>query len=89
VISTSKGTVMRQRIDDISIQSRSATGVLLQSIAKDDAIVTVDIVPPSTDIAQSSSSSVSSTDDDDGNDLTPASVVSQNNLVSSGNLVLL
>jgi DNA gyrase subunit A len=89
VISTSKGTVMRQRIDDISIQSRSATGVLLQSIAKDDAIVTVDIVPPSTDSAQSSSSSVSSTDDDDGNDLTPASVVYQNNLVSSGNLVLL
>ena len=87
---------MRQRIDDISIQSRSATGVLLQSIAKDDAIVTVDIVPPSTDSAQSSSSSVSSTDDDgsgggddDGNDLTPASVVSQTNLVSSGNLVLL
>jgi len=90
VISTSKGTVMRQRIDDISIQSRSATGVLLQSIAKDDAIVTVDIVPPSTDSAQSSSSSVSSTDDDDdGNDLTPATVVYQNNLVSSGNLVLL
>lgn len=46
VISTSKGTVMRQKIDDISIQSRIATGVLLQNIAKDDSIITVDVVPP-------------------------------------------
>ena len=47
VISTSKGLVIRQRIADISKQSRTATGVLLQSIPLDDHIISVDVVPPS------------------------------------------
>ena len=45
VLSTKKGTIIRQRVDDLSIQSRTATGVLIQKIAKDDVIVMVDIVP--------------------------------------------
>jgi DNA gyrase subunit A len=48
VLTTSKGTISRQRVDDLSIQSRTATGVLIQKIAKDDKIVNVDIVPPAT-----------------------------------------
>eukprot|EP01035_Chromulina_nebulosa_P026731 gene26731-35038_t len=47
VLSTSKGTIIRQKVKDITIQSRSATGVLIQSIQKDDSIIMVDIVPPS------------------------------------------
>lgn len=46
VISTSKGTVIRQRIGAIAVQSRHATGVLLQDIAEDDHILSVDVVPP-------------------------------------------
>lgn len=46
VISTSKGTVVRQRVADLSIQSRTASGFLIQKLAKDDTIVMVDIVPP-------------------------------------------
>ncbi|KAJ1404035.1 hypothetical protein B484DRAFT_404925, partial [Ochromonadaceae sp. CCMP2298] len=46
VLSTSRGSVMRQRTDDISLQGRTATGVLIQSLAADDSIVTVDLVPP-------------------------------------------
>lgn len=46
VISTSKGTVIRQHIRAISVQKKTATGVLLQSIADDDYIISVDIVPP-------------------------------------------
>lgn len=44
VLSTSKGTVIRQSVDDLSVQSRLATGVLIQKIAKDDKITMVDIV---------------------------------------------
>ena len=44
VLSTSKGTVIRQCVDDLSVQSRLATGVLIQKIAKDDKITMVDIV---------------------------------------------
>ena len=47
VLSTSKGTVIRQSVDDLSVQSRLATGVLIQKIAKDDKITMVDVVPPS------------------------------------------
>eukprot|EP01041_Mallomonas_annulata_P001538 gene1538-2966_t len=46
VLSTSRGTVLRQRVGDVSVQSRSATGVLLQRLDKDDTIMMVDIVPP-------------------------------------------
>jgi DNA gyrase subunit A len=46
VLSTSRGTVIRQRVDDLSIQSRTATGVLIQRLAKDDVITSVDVLPP-------------------------------------------
>ena len=47
VLSTSRGTVIRQNVSDISIQSRTATGVRLQKLDEDDAIIMVDIVPMS------------------------------------------
>jgi DNA gyrase subunit A len=52
VISTSKGTIVRQVVADISVQTRSATGVLIQKIGNDDAIVMADILQKeiSTDI---------------------------------------
>jgi DNA gyrase subunit A len=46
VLTTSRGTVCRQRVDELSIQSRTATGVMIQKIGKDDKIATIDIVPP-------------------------------------------
>lgn len=46
VLSTSRGTILRQRVDDVSVQARSATGVLVQKLAKDDSIVDISIVPP-------------------------------------------
>ena len=46
VLSTSKGTILRQRIDEVSVQARSATGVLVQKLTKDDSIVDISIVPP-------------------------------------------
>ena len=45
VISTRKGTVIRQSVDDLSVQSRTATGVRIQKLRDDDKIITVDIVP--------------------------------------------
>ena len=37
---------MRQKVDDIRSLSRKASGVLLQTVEADDAIVMVDVVPP-------------------------------------------
>lgn len=45
VLSTVRGTILRQSVDDVSVQSRAATGVRLQRIEGDDAIVSVDVVP--------------------------------------------
>ncbi len=45
VISTEKGTVIRQRLDDLSVQSRRGTGVLIQKIEENDRIILVDIIP--------------------------------------------
>ena len=41
-----KGTVIRQKVDDIRALSRKASGVVLQDVDADDAIVIVDVVPP-------------------------------------------
>jgi DNA gyrase subunit A len=60
VISTMKGTVVRQRVADMSIQSRTATGVLIQKLDKDDKVIMVDIVPGSSTIAASAVDSTSS-----------------------------
>ncbi|MFN3360722.1 MAG: DNA gyrase subunit A [Pseudanabaenaceae cyanobacterium] len=46
MIITSRGVVMRQAIDDISCQSRTAKGVRLQRLDPDDVIVATTLVPP-------------------------------------------
>ncbi|GAB1540416.1 hypothetical protein NUACC21_30850 [Scytonema sp. NUACC21] len=43
---TSRGIIIRQAVDAISIQSRSATGVRVQRLDEDDVITGVAIVPP-------------------------------------------
>lgn len=43
---TSRGIIIRQAVNAISVQSRSATGVRLQRLDEDDAITGVAIVPP-------------------------------------------
>jgi DNA gyrase subunit A len=43
---TNRGIIIRQRVNDISIQSRPATGVRLQRLDEDDAIAAVAVVPP-------------------------------------------
>ncbi|HIK44842.1 MAG TPA: DNA gyrase subunit A [Leptolyngbyaceae cyanobacterium M65_K2018_010] len=43
---TNRGIIIRQRVNDISIQSRPATGVRLQRLDGDDAIAAVAVVPP-------------------------------------------
>lgn len=54
VLSTSRGTVIRQRADDLSVQSRVATGVLIQKLLKNDRIIHVDVVPPEKEEAEGS-----------------------------------
>lgn len=44
---TSRGIIIRQAVKAISPQSRSATGVRVQRLDKDDAIAAVALVPPS------------------------------------------
>ncbi|MCX7593368.1 MAG: DNA topoisomerase (ATP-hydrolyzing) subunit A [Fischerella sp.] len=43
---TSRGIIIRQAVNAISVQSRSATGVRVQRLDEDDAITGVAIVPP-------------------------------------------
>ncbi len=45
---TNRGIIIRQAVNAISIQSRSATGVRVQRLDDDDAITGVAIVPPDT-----------------------------------------
>ena len=45
VIITKKGLLIRQKVADISSQSRLGTGVVIQKIPSDDFICAVDIVP--------------------------------------------
>jgi DNA gyrase subunit A len=47
MIVTNRGIIIRQRVNDISVQSRQATGVRLQRIDGEDAIAAVALVPPS------------------------------------------
>ncbi|MBS1996575.1 MAG: DNA gyrase subunit A [Cyanobacteria bacterium SZAS LIN-2] len=49
MIATANGVVVRQKIDDISLQGRMATGVRLQQLGEDDWVVSVTpIVEPTT-----------------------------------------
>jgi DNA gyrase subunit A len=45
---TSRGIIIRQAVNAISVQSRSATGVRVQRLDEDDVITGVAIVPPDT-----------------------------------------
>ena len=47
MIVTNRGIIIRQSVNDISPQSRSATGVRVQRLDSDDAIAAVALVPPS------------------------------------------
>ncbi|WP_088891892.1 DNA gyrase subunit A [Leptolyngbya ohadii] len=47
VIVSSRGIIIRQAVKAISCQSRAATGVRVQRLDEDDAIVAVALVPPS------------------------------------------
>ncbi len=60
---TNRGIIIRQRVNDISIQSRPATGVRLQKLDDDDAIAAVALVPPALQ------------EDDEDDDATEADVV--------------
>jgi DNA gyrase subunit A len=46
MIVTNRGIIIRQVVDAISLQSRSATGVRVQRLDEDDAIAAVALVPP-------------------------------------------
>ena len=46
MIVTSRGIIIRQAVDAISPQSRTATGVRVQKLDSDDAIAAVALVPP-------------------------------------------
>ena len=49
MMATNRGIIIRQAVNAISIQSRSATGVRVQRLDEDDAITGVAIVPPDSD----------------------------------------
>ena len=49
MIVTNRGIIIRQAVDAISLQSRSATGVRVQKLDKDDAIAAVALVPLTSD----------------------------------------
>uniref|UniRef100_A0ACD5GNV6 DNA gyrase C-terminal beta-propeller domain-containing protein n=1 Tax=Desertifilum tharense IPPAS B-1220 TaxID=1781255 RepID=A0ACD5GNV6_9CYAN len=44
---TTRGIIIRQAVKAISIQSRGATGVVVQRLDEEDAIAYVALVPPS------------------------------------------
>jgi DNA gyrase subunit A len=46
MMATNRGIIIRQSINAISIQSRTATGVRVQKLDEDDAITGVAVVPP-------------------------------------------
>jgi DNA gyrase subunit A len=46
MIVTTRGIIMRQAVNAISLQSRNASGVRVQRLDDDDAIAAVALVPP-------------------------------------------
>lgn len=53
MIVTNRGIIIRQAVDAISLQSRTATGVRVQRLDKDDAIAAVALVPLSAEESES------------------------------------
>jgi DNA gyrase subunit A len=60
MIITSRGIIMRVCADNISPQSRNASGVRVQKLDEDDAIAAVALVPPSQEEEENSSDSLDS-----------------------------
>jgi DNA gyrase subunit A len=54
MIVTTRGIIIRQTVDAISTQSRSATGVRVQKLDGDDAIAAVALVPPAAETEEDS-----------------------------------
>ncbi|MGL5871099.1 MAG: DNA topoisomerase (ATP-hydrolyzing) subunit A [Xenococcaceae cyanobacterium] len=52
MIITTRGIIIRQTVDAISTQSRSATGVRVQKLDGDDAIAAVALVPPAAEVEE-------------------------------------
>ncbi|QYO63762.1 DNA gyrase C-terminal beta-propeller domain-containing protein [Leptolyngbya sp. 7M] len=52
ILVTSRGIIIRQAVKAISCQSRAATGVRVQKLDDDDAIVAVALVPPTAESAE-------------------------------------
>jgi DNA gyrase subunit A len=52
ILITSRGIIIRQAVKAISCQSRAATGVRVQKLDGDDAIVAVALVPPMAEVAE-------------------------------------
>jgi DNA gyrase subunit A len=52
MIITTRGIIIRQTVDAISAQSRSATGVRVQKLDGDDAIAAVALVPPAAEVEE-------------------------------------
>ena len=45
LVNTSRGVMVRQQVNQISLQSRSATGVMVQKVDSGDKITSVSVVP--------------------------------------------
>jgi DNA gyrase subunit A len=50
LVNTSKGVMVRQQVNQISLQSRSATGVMVQKVDNGDRITSVSVVPKEDEI---------------------------------------
>ncbi|MFM7370150.1 MAG: DNA gyrase C-terminal beta-propeller domain-containing protein, partial [Sphaerospermopsis kisseleviana] len=54
MMATNRGIIIRQSVNAISVQSRTATGVRVQKLDEDDAITGVAVVPPDAGDAEDS-----------------------------------
>jgi len=64
MIATANGVVVRQKIDDISLQGRMATGVRLQQLGEDDWVVSVTPIVEPINISAGDGGADSAADDE-------------------------
>ena len=50
LVNTSRGVMVRQQVSQVSLQSRSATGVMVQKVDNGDRITSVSVVPKDDEI---------------------------------------
>jgi DNA gyrase subunit A len=72
MIATANGVVVRQKVDDISVQGRMATGVRLQQLGEDDSVVSVTPIIEPTALSSSDGGPDQDGDDADGGEGTEA-----------------